>query len=99
MSNKVLCTALVLTLSFGCAACAGTRETPAIAVAKDEIGEASRLTLAAQIINPAPVYNGREAVIGADHAAQAVERYRADKVKQPESPKVSKIAAAQASPN
>ena len=99
MSGNVLRAALVLALSLGCTACAADRQTGPMPFAKDDFGEASRETLAAQIINPAPNYDGRAGVISADHAVQATERFRADKVKQPEQLKTSKLAAAQAPAN
>lgn len=48
-----------------------------------DFGEANRQTYAAMIIDPDPVYE-TEIPTSAEHAAQAVERYRTDKVKQPE---------------
>ena len=50
-------------------------------------------------VNFAPNYDGRAGVISADHAVQATERYRTDKVKQPVQLKTSKLAAAQAPTN
>ncbi|MGE8143209.1 hypothetical protein ACQKOE_14640 [Novosphingobium sp. NPDC080210] len=57
----------------------------------DNFGEANRQTFAAQVIDPAPVYD--DALIGGsgDKAAQAIERYRTDKVKQPERQRITKI--------
>ncbi len=49
-----------------------------------EFGEANRQTMMAQVINPDPVYD-EPMVTSAEHAQQAVERYRSDEVKQPES--------------
>lgn len=49
----------------------------------DNWGEANRQTFAAQIINPAPEYDTAFASSSGDHAAQAIERYRTDKIKQP----------------
>lgn len=46
-------------------------------------GEANRQTMMAQVVNPDPEYDGEMATSG-DHAAQAVERYRTDAVKQPD---------------
>lgn len=99
MPSNVLRAAVVLALSLGCAACASDRQTAPMPFARDDFGEASRETLAAQIINPAPNYDGRAGVISADHAVQATERYRTDKVKQPVQLKTSKLAAAQAPTN
>lgn len=46
-------------------------------------GEANRQTMMAQVINPEPEYDG-EMVTSGEHAADAVERYRTDTVKQPD---------------
>lgn len=46
-------------------------------------GEANRQTMAAQIIDPDPVYESDVPPGRGDHAGQAVERYRTDKIKQP----------------
>ena len=50
----------------------------------DNFGEANKQTMAAQVIDPSPVYLNPVPVSSAEHAAQAVERYREDKVKQPD---------------
>jgi type IV pilus biogenesis protein CpaD/CtpE len=50
----------------------------------DTFGEANRQTMAAQIVDPAPVYETASAAGSGEHAAQAIERYRTDKVKKPE---------------
>ncbi|MGD9664487.1 MAG: hypothetical protein AB7U34_04690 [Novosphingobium sp.] len=49
----------------------------------DAFGEANRQTMAAQIIDPDPQYDEPMATSG-EHAAQAIERYRTDAIKQPE---------------
>ncbi|MCW1381597.1 hypothetical protein OLX02_02055 [Novosphingobium sp. KCTC 2891] len=48
------------------------------------MGEAMRQTMAAQIIDPDPVYDYADPVTSGAHAAAAVERYRKDAVKKPE---------------
>ena len=48
-------------------------------------GEANRATYAAMVINPDPQYEDPIPPTSAEHAAQAIERYRTDQVKQPES--------------
>jgi type IV pilus biogenesis protein CpaD/CtpE len=50
----------------------------------DNFGEANKQTMAAQVIDPSPVYLNPVPVSSGEHAAQAVERYREDKVKQPD---------------
>ena len=50
-----------------------------------EFGEANRQTMLAQVIDPEPRYDTLVAPSSADHAADAVDRYNADQVKQPPS--------------
>lgn len=50
----------------------------------DNFGEANKQTMAAQIIDPHPQYLNPVPVTSAEHAAQAVERYREDRVKVPD---------------
>ena len=57
----------------------------------DNWGEAYRQTLAAQIINPAPEYDTPFVASSGAKAAQAIERYRTDKVKQPVKQSLSDI--------
>ncbi|MEO5597278.1 MAG: hypothetical protein ABIQ66_01525 [Novosphingobium sp.] len=47
-------------------------------------GEANRQTYAAQVIDPNPQYEYLTPATSGDHASQAIERYRTDKVKQPD---------------
>lgn len=47
-------------------------------------GEANRQTMMAQVIDPEPAYATPVPPTSARHAAQAAERYGADRVKQPE---------------
>lgn len=47
-------------------------------------GEANRQTMLAQTVDPEPVYDSAQPATSARHAAQAAERYGADRVKQPE---------------
>ena len=48
------------------------------------LGEARAATFAAQVIDPDPQYEYLSPATSGQHAAQAVERYRTDKVKKPE---------------
>lgn len=77
--GKLAPIALVLALS----ACA-TPDTPPYMGGPDNFGEANRQTMMAQVIDPDPQYDTAVPGTSADHAADAVERYRTDKVKQPE---------------
>jgi len=63
----------------GCA----TTDTPPYMGGPDNFGEANRQMMAAQIIDPAPVYDYAVPETQAEHAVQAIDRYRNDKVKQP----------------
>lgn len=72
------------------AGCTTTGEASSLAK-HDNWGEANRQTMAAQIINPNPVYDGPLMTSGGQVAA-ALERYRTGQVKQPERQKTSKIA-------
>jgi len=47
-------------------------------------GEANRATYAAMVVNPDPQYEDPIPPTSAEHAAAAIERYRNDRVKQPE---------------
>lgn len=47
-------------------------------------GEANRQTNLAQVVDPEPEYEYLDPATSALHAAQAVERYRTDKVKKPD---------------
>jgi type IV pilus biogenesis protein CpaD/CtpE len=51
---------------------------------QDNFGEANRQTFAAQVIDPVPIYGTAVPETHAEHAAQAIERYRTDKVKLPD---------------
>jgi hypothetical protein len=55
----------------------------------DNFGEANRETMAAQIIDPNPVYPDAVPATSAAHAGHAVDRYRTDKVKKPERQRTS----------
>lgn len=72
---------LLLALPFlaGCASIPSVNEQPG----DSTFGEANRQTMMAQVIDPDPVYD-EPMVSSGDHAAQAIERYRTDTVKQPD---------------
>ncbi|WP_369026671.1 hypothetical protein [Qipengyuania sp. RANM35] len=81
MTTKVLRFTLAISVMPLAAACADNAvfDRPGDAA----FGEANRQTMMAQVVNPDPVYED-DMVTSGDHAAQAVERYRKDAVKQPE---------------
>jgi type IV pilus biogenesis protein CpaD/CtpE len=76
--------AIVAIASLALAGCAETYSQKVGKLDQAQFGEANRQTYAAMIIDPDPHYDKPMASSG-EHAAQAVERYRADKVKQPKS--------------
>lgn len=82
MSSDIAKKALALITALGLGGCA----TNAITEQPGDLkfGDANRQTMMAQVINPDPVYTEPAQSSGA-HAADAVERYRTDKVKQPDS--------------
>ena len=55
-------------------------------------GEANRQTMAAQIIDPAPQYDYAVPETSGEHVADAIQRYRDDKVKRPERVKTSNVS-------
>ena len=78
-TRRSACLAL-LPFAAGCASVPSLYEEPNDA----KFGEANRQTMMAQVIDPEPVYE--EPMVGSgEHAAGAVERYRTDSVKEPES--------------
>lgn len=78
LARRTCCFAL-LPLVAGCASIPSIHEQPGDSL----FGEANRQTMMAQVIDPDPVYDGPMVTSG-DHAAQAIERYRTDTVKQPD---------------
>lgn len=54
-----------------------------------DFGEANRQTMMAQVIDPEPQYDTLVPPSSAGHAAQAVDRYNSDAVKQPEDVQVT----------
>ena len=72
---------LLLLLLSGCAT--GDGQLPYLG-GPDNFGEANRQTMAAQVVDPDPVYDTAVPQSSAEHAGQAIERYRLDKVKKPD---------------
>lgn len=71
----------LLPLVAGCSSIPSVYEQPG----DSTFGEANRQTFMAQVVNPDPVYAEPMTTSG-DHAADAIERYRNDAVKEPEAP-------------
>ena len=73
-------------LVLGCAAtaCTTVADKEFVGFQDPGFGEANRATFAAMVINPDPQYDNPIPLTSAEHAAQAIERYRNDNVKQPD---------------
>jgi type IV pilus biogenesis protein CpaD/CtpE len=84
----------LLALGLGLSACAGPGTVNW--GQRDNFGEATKQTFAAQVINPNPVYDEPYAIGSGAKAAAAVERYRTDKVKQPQAQKTSAFGSSSA---
>ena len=78
--DRVLALAIGVTLLGGCASYGNLTSGQ---FDPEDFGEANRQTYAAMVVNPEPVYED-EMATSAEHAADAIERYRTDQVKQPE---------------
>jgi hypothetical protein len=89
MSSRLLFAPLALGLLAGCQS-----TNPAMREADPAIGEAVKYNAAMQTIDPDPVYpeNGAQPGDHGEKAANAVERYRKDQVKQVETMKTSTIS-------
>lgn len=83
MSFKIK-TGLVLAMAISASACATVEDVEWIGYQDPGFGEANRATYAAMVVNPDPEYDTPIPATSAEKAAQAIERYRNDQVKQPE---------------
>ena len=83
MSFK-LKTGIALAAALTLSACATVEDQEWIGYQDPGFGEANRATYAAMIVNPDPQYDTPIPATSAEKAAQAIERYRNDQVKQPE---------------
>ena len=81
MSSKRYATVALAAALLG--GCASTYSPNVGIIDPADFGEANRQTYAAMVVDPDPQYEG-EIETSADHAAYAVERYRQDNVKQPD---------------
>nr|WP_298897289.1 hypothetical protein [uncultured Altererythrobacter sp.] len=75
---------LALAAAFTVSACATVEDQEWIGYQDPGFGEANRATYAAMVVNPDPQYDTPIPATSAEKAAQAIERYRNDQVKQPE---------------
>lgn len=80
--------ALAIPLVAGCTTSTSTR----YGADNEGWGEANRQTMAAQIIDPDPQYDTAVPETSGEHVANAIDRYRNDKVKRPERVKTSSIS-------
>jgi hypothetical protein len=72
----------VVTGALALSACAQHHSARSGHIDPADFGEANRQTMLAQVVDPYPVYDEPLATSG-EHAQQAAERYRTDRVKQP----------------
>lgn len=85
MSIKTMRTRLMLgTAAVLLAGCATNGQGDPVFGWADNFGEANKQAIAAQVIDPHPVYDTAVAPSSGDHATQAIIRYRTDKVKRPD---------------
>lgn len=92
MRSKV---AVIATLTAACALGACQHDNPRgypYMGGPDNFGEANRVTMAAQVVDPSPEYDTGTPESSGEHAAQAAERYRTDKVKKPDKVRTSDTA-------
>lgn len=82
---------IVLCAALGLAGC--TAESGDLASTGPAFGEANRQTMMAQVIDPDPQYEYADPETSGDHAAQAIARYRTDKVKKPQTIRTSDVGA------
>ena len=74
------------------AGCASTMPSLLEEPGDSQFGEANRQTMMAQVIDPDPAYEG-PATSSGDHAADAIERYNTDKVKEPDSIRTTNVGS------
>lgn len=67
------------------------------AKAASTFGEANRQTLMAQVIDPDPQYESAVPPTSAEHAAQAVDRYKRDAVKKPDKVRSTQVSSGSSS--
>ena len=79
MTSKLRRIALAATAVAALGACTHAYPGPELS----HMGDANRMTMAAQVVDPDPQYETLNPPTSAEHAGQAAERYRTDKVKQP----------------
>lgn len=88
---KALVSLGALALALPSAGCTATGELPGWEL-DHGWGEANRATMAAQVIDPNPEYENPIPETSADHAVDAIDRYREGNVKQPERVSTTEIS-------
>lgn len=81
IKTKGLAILALASLSAGCTTIA---DRELVGIQDPGFGDANRATFAAMVINPDPQYENPIPPTSAEHAAQAIDRYRNDRVKKPE---------------
>lgn len=95
MNSKACLFAVIGTAGLLLSGCAAGGSNTGLGLGRaDNFGEANRQTFAAMVINPNPEYDDAIAPGDADRAAQAIERLRTGKVKQPERQSLSEVGRA-----
>ncbi len=81
IDSRLRCVALfaALAMSAGCVS-----NTIFEAEGDTQFGDANRQTMMAQVIDPDPLYDELVPVSSGEHAAEAVERYREGRVREPD---------------
>jgi hypothetical protein len=82
MNSRLLPIAIIASLAL--AGCAQTHTGSLEVIDPADFGEANRQTYAAMVVDPDPQYDGPMEG-SAEHAADAIERYREGNVEEPES--------------
>lgn len=75
----------------GTVLCGCTADQDYLNARPELLGEATRQTFAAQIIDPNPEYATLVPATSGDHAVDAIDRYRTDTVKKPERQQTSNV--------
>ena len=78
-SERLIALAAAVLLLTGC-----STTSPTGMLEDTNFGEAKNVTMAAQVIDPDPQYEYLDPATSAEHAAQAIDRYRKGTVKRPE---------------
>lgn len=81
-------------IGAGIALLAGCAQAPLEMGKASTLGEANRQTFNAQVVDPVPTYDYAVPEGSGQKAAAAIERYRTDKIKQPDEMRTSTVGTA-----